>query len=371
MKFNYKIYLVLITGLLLLAFVFSCKKEAPKSAPTITDAVITNITATSATSGGGISNDGGAAITARGVCWSSNDSLPTIANSKTSDGTSVGSFTSTLTGLEMNTKYFVRAYATNSAGTSYGNTVSFITKGYPVIATATLSTFTGTQATSGCLITSDGGYAVTAKGVCWSTNANPTLTNSYVLSTTTSSVLINLTPATTYHVRAYATNSLGTAYGNDLSFNSGRVLGSNYGGGLVVYNNGSGGGLICANANQSNGAPWGCQGTFMTLTKTGVGTGQANTTTIVNNCSTAGTAARICNDLVLNSYSDWYLPSRDEMNLVIALIQTAQGVTFWSSSEGSADVAYSPGKWDGAGIGGGPPADFKSTLHLVRAVRTF
>jgi len=370
MKHNYTIYPVLITGLLLL-FIFSCKKEAPKSAPTITVAAITNITATSATCGGDISNDGGAAITARGVCWSTTDSLPTIASSKTSDGMAVGSFTSTLTGLTMNTKYFVRAYATNSAGTSYGNTISFISKGIPVISTATLSTFTGAQATSGCLITSDGGYTVTAKGICWSTSANPTLSNSYVLSTSTSSVLINLTPATTYHVRAYATNSLGTAYGNDLSFNSGQVLGSNYGGGLVVYNNGSGGGLICANANQSSGAPWGCQGTFITLTNTGVGTGQANTTAIVNNCSTTGTAARICNDLVLNSYSDWYLPSNDEMTLVIAIIHLTQGVIFWSSSETGADGAYSPGKYDGAGIGGGPPADYKSILHLVRAVRTF
>ena len=92
----------------------------------ITTDTITAITATTAISGGNISSDGGATVTARGVCWSTSTS-PTIANNKTADGTGVGSFTSNLTGLTENTTYHLRAYATNSAGTAYGNEETFTT----------------------------------------------------------------------------------------------------------------------------------------------------------------------------------------------------------------------------------------------------
>jgi uncharacterized protein (TIGR02145 family) len=88
---------------------------------------ISDITSTTATSGGNITADGGAAITARGVCWSTSAN-PTIAlTTKTSNGSGTGTFTSSLTGLTANTLYYVRAYATNSAGTAYGSQVSFTT----------------------------------------------------------------------------------------------------------------------------------------------------------------------------------------------------------------------------------------------------
>lgn len=92
--------------------------------PTLRTAEASAITHESATSGGNISSDGGSAVTARGVCWSTN-SNPTTANSKTTDGTGPGSFTSSITGLTAGTPYYVRAYATNNVGTSYGNELSF------------------------------------------------------------------------------------------------------------------------------------------------------------------------------------------------------------------------------------------------------
>jgi hypothetical protein len=92
--------------------------------PTLTTTSVTNITATTASSGGNITDDGGASVTARGVCWNTSSS-PTIANSKTTDGTGVGSFTSSITGLTQGNTYYVRSYATNSMGTSYGNEISF------------------------------------------------------------------------------------------------------------------------------------------------------------------------------------------------------------------------------------------------------
>jgi hypothetical protein len=91
----------------------------------LTTTDISSITSTTAMSGGNITSDGGSAITARGVCWSTSTD-PTIADSKTSDGTGTGIFTSAITGLTAETGYYVRAYATNAAGTSYGNQEYFI-----------------------------------------------------------------------------------------------------------------------------------------------------------------------------------------------------------------------------------------------------
>ncbi|MBK9330085.1 MAG: PKD domain-containing protein [Sphingobacteriales bacterium] len=96
--------------------------------PTLTTTAITNPANTTATSGGIITSQGTSSVTARGVCWSTAQN-PTIANSKTTDGTGTGSFTSNLTGLTTNTTYYVRAYATNTTGTSYGNEQSFTTTG--------------------------------------------------------------------------------------------------------------------------------------------------------------------------------------------------------------------------------------------------
>jgi len=96
--------------------------------PTLTTTAISNIANTTATSGGNITNQGSSAVTARGVCWSTAQN-PNIANSKTTNGTGTGSFTSNLTGLTTNTTYYVRAYATNTTGTAYGNQQSFTTTG--------------------------------------------------------------------------------------------------------------------------------------------------------------------------------------------------------------------------------------------------
>src|ERR1035437_8543587 len=213
--------LVLICILTGIAVIDSCKKEPVL--PTLTTSDVTNVTINSATSGGSITKDGGAAVTARGVCWAT-VANPTITDSFTSDSKGTGSFTSAITGLTSNTLYHIRAYATNSAGTAYGNDVSFTTTPIvvPTLTTTIISSITLTTAVSGGNITSDGNGAITARGVCWATTSTPTITNSLTTdSTGTGSFTSNLTgllPATTYYVRAYATNSAGTAYGNEISF---------------------------------------------------------------------------------------------------------------------------------------------------------
>ncbi len=190
--------------------------------PDLTTVEATNIAATSVTSGGNITDDGGFAITVRGVCWSTSTN-PVNADAHTTDGTGTGSFISNLTGLNINTAYYVRAYATNTNGTVYGNEISFTTNdGIPDLTTAEATNITSTSATGGGNITDNGGFAITARGVCWSTITNPAITDAHTTdgagTGSFTSSLTGLTELMTYYVRAYATNENVTVYGNEVSF---------------------------------------------------------------------------------------------------------------------------------------------------------
>lgn len=161
MKIKFAIYTVLLSELLLLCL-FSCKKDAIKVIPTITVADVTNITSTTATSGGEINSDGGATVTSRGVCWSTSQN-PTTAGNKTSNATGTGSFTSSLTGLTPGATYYLKAYAINAVGTAYSSQATCTTLALaPVLTTADLTAVTSTSVSSGGNITNDGGAAVTA-----------------------------------------------------------------------------------------------------------------------------------------------------------------------------------------------------------------
>jgi len=191
----------------------------------ITTAEVSNVGPTSAVSGGSITDDGGYSVTERGICWSTSNN-PTISNNHTNDGSGTGSFTSNLSGLDVNTTYYVRAYATNANGTVYGSEKSFTTlDGLPSgVTTAEISNIGTTSAESGGSIIDDGGYEVTSRGVCWSTSNNPTISNNHTndgsgIGTFTSN-LTGLDVSTTYYVRAYATNENGTVYGDEKSFTS-------------------------------------------------------------------------------------------------------------------------------------------------------
>jgi uncharacterized protein (TIGR02145 family) len=192
--------------------------------PTISSNVITDIKPNSSVSGGSIPSDGGSPVTSRGVVWSTN-SNPTISlSTKTSDGTGIGNFTSNLTGLSSNTTYYVRAYATNSVGTSYGNEIVFTTvANIPILTTIPVQSISTNGSISGGTITADGGSSVTSRGVVWSTSQNPTVslptkTNDGIGLGSFNSNISGLSPNTTYYIRAYASNSAGTGYGNEVSF---------------------------------------------------------------------------------------------------------------------------------------------------------
>ena len=185
-----------------------------------------SITATSATSGGNISSDGGYPGTVRGVVWATSTN-PTVPSAfSTSDGTGTGAFTSNITGLSATTLYYVRSYATNPAGTTYGSEISFTTlvgSSPSISSTSAIGSITTTSASSGGNISSDGGYAISARGVVWGTSPSPTVpsASSTTNGTGTGSFTSNITGlsvGTLYYVRSYATNSAGTSYGTEISF---------------------------------------------------------------------------------------------------------------------------------------------------------
>ena len=195
--------------------------------PDLVTLEIDNIRAFEAWSGGEFTNDYGNPVIAKGVCWSSEEN-PTTDDNCTNDGQGLEAFESHLNDLEPSQIYFVRAYAINADTTIYGGLREFATlDGRPVLTTAPVTEIATTTARSGGEITDDGYATVSARGVCWSTSQNPatgdSCTNDGSGTGSFTSSLTNLSPDTRYYVRAYASNSVGTAYGNQLEFRTSEV----------------------------------------------------------------------------------------------------------------------------------------------------
>ena len=147
-------------------------------------------------------------------------------------------------------------------------------------------------------------------------------------------------------------------------------IGMTYGGGVIFYIDITGAhGLITATTDQSTSTQWGCFLTSIPGTATAIGTGQDNTLIIINGCSEAGIAARICDDLDLNGYSDWFLPSQDELNQMYLQKNVLGGFangSYWSSSEFSYVRAIAQDFFSGS-----QNTNQKVNTFYVRAVRTF
>lgn len=334
-----------------------------------------------ASSGGYVSSDGGSSVTMRGVCWSTNIN-PTLAdNFSTDGGTGIGFFSSTLTGLiGCGTIYYIRAYATNSTGTGYGNQNTVSTGLLPTVTTDDISSIDYYTAISGGSITDDGGCPITQKGVCWNYLPNPTIGNPHTSEGAGSDAFVSnitgLYANRTYYVRAYATNNVGTVYGPEKVFTtttpSTPYIGQNYAGGIIFYLDGSGEhGLVCASTDQG-GAAWGCEGSSIP-TSTAFGTGATNTAAIVASCGEANIAAKICDNLELNGYSDWFLPATDELyfmyiNLHAKGLGSFSNNWYWSSSESNASQGYVRD----FSYNGNQYTDNKSrSWESIRAVRAF
>ena len=245
---KYFLFIAIIASILV-----SCKPDPER--PSVVTLPVTEVTEVTAVGGGNVISDGGAEVTARGVCWSINQN-PTTTDNKTVDGNGIGEFISNISELSDSTTYYVRAYATNSEGTSYGEEYSFTTLKIvddneggedngdedngdedngdddngdddvvievPVVVTIDVTEITEISAVAGGEITSDGGAEVYSRGICWGVNPGPTLDDDF---TTNGSGLgeflcdiVNLTPNTKYYVRAFATNSVGTSFGEQVEF---------------------------------------------------------------------------------------------------------------------------------------------------------
>jgi Protein of unknown function (DUF1566) len=252
----------------------------------------------------------------------------------------------------------------------------------PVLTTTAVTSITQNTATSGGNILSNGGAVVTARGVVWDTLTEPTV----ALSTKTvngsgngsfTSNITGLVAGKTYYARAYATNANGTFYGNQFNFVTSPAtftIGQVFGGGIIFYVDGTGQhGLIASASDQSIGLKWN-NTSLVTTNATGfaIGTGSANTTTIINVQGTGLYAASLCRQFFNGGgFNDWYLPSLFELNQLFLQKTVVGGFTndfYWSSSESSSTAAWVIN----FGASGQNQQSFtKSANYFVRAIRSF
>jgi uncharacterized protein (TIGR02145 family) len=218
-----KVILVIIVFALFPVTLSDCTKSDPAIKPVLSTSPVINIAATNATAGGFITSDGGAEVNSYGVCWGTTTD-PSTSDSKTSDGTGIGQFVSSLTSLTAGTTYHVRAYATNSAGTSYGADVSFTTLGQvPECITLPATNISTTGAILNGAINSNSvsttvtfEYGTTTSYGQTTTAVQSPLTGNSI--TNVSKDISGLTPGRTYHYRVKSVNSIGTVNGGDMIF---------------------------------------------------------------------------------------------------------------------------------------------------------
>jgi uncharacterized protein (TIGR02145 family) len=223
MKKNNSLQIIIFSCIIIIG-VESCKKDKILL-PTLTTTSVSNITETTAQSGGNVTNDGNDIVGSRGIVWSKSQQ-PTLeaSNGYGIGGTGLGIFTIEMTGLEGNTTYYVRAFASNKAGTVYGNQQEFKSL---LIEKASLLTeaakdITTTSAIVGGNIQTDGGSVVSERGIYWSTSQNPEISGTKVQvgngTGAFSFLLTNLSISTIYYVKAYAINGKGEALGSQTTF---------------------------------------------------------------------------------------------------------------------------------------------------------
>ncbi|MEI6577669.1 MAG: hypothetical protein WCO63_15950, partial [Bacteroidota bacterium] len=275
------------------------------------------------------------------------------------------SITKVETGLTCNTAYTRYIWAYFSCGTSSPTSLNMSTL---VISSPLAGSHiaTTTQITWNWIAVTD------ATGYKWNTtNDYSTATN---MALATSKTETGLSNGVTYTRYVWAYNSCSVSPISTLS-QSTLYIGMAYQGGIVFYIDGSGQhGLIAAATDQSGSAPWGCPSTTIGTTATAIGTGQANTTAIVYGCSEAGIAARICDDLVLNSYNDWYLPSLDELKQLYIQRNVIGGFSTYANYFSSSEVIFFSGDtWAQIvnflnGLNGFYPKNMEIN---VRAIRSF
>jgi hypothetical protein len=216
--------------------------------------------------------------------------------------------------------FYVMILLLNNCKESSTDPVPTATVSLPTVTTSDISAITQVTASGGGEVKSDGGATVTARGLCWSTNPVPTISDSKKLNGTGKGVfsisISGLSLGTKYYVRAFATNSKGTAYGEEKSFTTDATLalGLPYAGGTIYYLDSTNKhGFVFADTILGE-ARWGCNNKALVGARaTEMGKGAQNTLDIMKECNEFYSAADIVSRLVFGGYSDWFLPSRDEL----------------------------------------------------------
>jgi len=284
------------------------------------------------------------------------------------------------------------AYGCSKGG---GSTLTTSAPTAPSISTSNVTGITTSSAVCGGTITKLGDNSATViSGICWDVNPQPTtklhtiITNNAGLGTF-NATLTGLTGGTTYYVRAYAKNSIGTTYGNQVSFTTSPstiAIGQSYAGGIIFYvDNTKKHGLVMAPTDQATGITWD-NGLYVSnsfTTSTAVGTGLANTLTIVsalglsftNSLGTySGYAALYAFQYDINGYKDWYLPSKDEVTLMETNLAGVNLGTskftggYWSSSTDATATYFA---WQLTGLDNTFSLKMLSNLGTIRAIRAF
>ena len=340
---------------------------------------------------GNVTNEGNGYME-RGFCWSYNTN-PTTSNEKmTVDGSGAGTYFG-LAGyfgiLNTNATFNVRSYVVTFTGeTVYGNNITFTTPDTYVTTVSTVTDILSNMARlSGNIVSNTFDSTISHKGFCVSTNSMPTLTNSSLVEVSGTGLgdftatVNGLEKNTTYFVRAYGYNSTNhVIYSGVVNFKSAGYVGQS--GGYVFYDKGFTSdnwryleaSPVNLTYNNSTLIKWGCASASIFQTSENLGAGFENTLRIVQFCTDANSAARVCSNYTVNGINDWYLPSRLEMDhmgqSLDAFVQLGTSVdqTYWTSTESDASGAYVYNAYYGFAPGFGVS---KNNNNLVRAVRRF
>lgn len=347
----------LIAAVFILCITISCEKDDTVgfndnngAIPTLTTNAPTDIFGTAVVLGGTVTSEGSSTVVSRGVCWSLNAN-PTLSDrSQSSDGSGLGTFSVSVNGLEANTTYHVRAYASNNySDVAYGNNITFTTGDIVNFITDIPRNIITTRVDLNATISDAPGVSVSSRGFVIDTAVNPTIddvsidggygTGEY------GGQISNLNPNTTYYARPYARVNGEYVYGVEQSFRTTGYFGP--ASGYVVFDKGEtteGWRYLEASPQQSNfNNVWGCRDTFISNTYEDVGTGWSNTGQITSNCNASSFAAKTAFNYSYNGYSDWFLPSRLEAIITMRSLSDLNALTnvyHWTSTEVNATNAY-------------------------------